>query len=685
MHLYNRGGIHMIIRYIFNHPIIAFLMPILFLWSAIKIVKYFKEKKSFGSIPLVYRLTCLASLTIIILSITFARRLLTVLTTIVSVGLYLLVRVSIEIFKKIKNKEPIGIKQFVILFFSLVIIDFIIIFIIGLFAGLGHSSTEIALAPPRVLLSFIIVVVSPIVALLLYNYFRFSKPGKKKRTYIISYGVVIVLALLIALVWLRTAGWPPIVYAARHGHYGLAKFLLDMGADANAYDKYRDSTPLLYTAWNDDVKMAGLLVTKGAKAGSTEWFHVCLRNRLEIAKMILEKGQDPNIRFTKMNTSPLLVAVSYNHPDMVKLLLEYGADVYFVGEKKQNALDIAREKGFSRIEQLLLNPRVKYNIKQVKQISQIRLLQAVSRGKFEQVRALLDQGADINVKEKKSGQTPLISASFKQRKNLVQLLLDKGADVHARDINGETALMAAAAKGNTSIVKMLLEKGAHVNAEDRQKKTALVHANYNDHHQIRELLLKHGADPVYLNIFTKKIENNKEVQVTNIELHWTLQQTKDPKIRNLLAAVALGDINKVNGLLNKEIINKKIYSLNGGTVLSWAAHCNQPRLVKRLIEKGAKVDARNNHNITPLTQAARLGHLEVVKILIDNGADVNAASKKGWTSLMWSGENGHVEVVRFLLQSGVDKSPKNNRGKTAVEIAEAKGQQEVVKILKEEE
>jgi len=774
----------MIIIYIFNHPVIVFLMPILFLWSAIKVVKYHKENKSFGSIPLLYRVTFLASLTIIIVGIAFARSMLMLLTMIGSVGLFLLARASIVIFKKIKNKGPIDIKQFVILFISLACIDFLIIIFIGMFAGLGHSATAIALAPPRFLLSFLIVVITPIAALLLYNYLRLAQPGKKKKACIISNGVVIVLALLIALVWLSTTGWPPIVYAARHGHYGLAKFFLDMGADANAYDKYRRSTPLLYTVWNNDVKMARLLVDRGAKAGFSEWFHVCFRNRLEIAKMILENGQDPNIRFTERNTSPLLLAVSYNHPDMVTQLLEYGADVYFVGEKKQNALDIARGKSFSRIEQLLLNPQVKHNIKQVKQINQERLLQSVSRGQPEQVRALLDQGADINVKENKSGQTPLISASIKQRKNLVQLLLDKGADVHARDINGETALMAAAEKGNTSIVKMLLEKGAdintknkqgqtpllkvaqkenpdminfllenaadidakdkredtaliitlhkhklaaakllidkgadirvkdhfygrtpliwasnlgdielvklllekgaNINVEDRENKTASVHAAYNGHQQIRELLLKHGADPVYLKIFTKKIENNEEVEVANIEIHWTLQQTKDPKTKNLLTAVALGDVNKVNNLLNKDIINKKIYSLNGGTVLSWAAHCNQSRLVKQLIEKGANVDARSDHNVTPLIESAHLGHLEVVKILVQNGADVNAATKKGWTALMWSGKNGRVEVVRFLLQSGADKTPKNHRGKTAVEIAAAKGQNEVVKILKEE-
>jgi hypothetical protein len=169
----------MIIRYIFSLPVIALLMPIVFLWTAIKLVKYLKEKKSFSSIPLVYLLTCVVSLAIIIASIAIAGNMLTILTTIGSLGFLLLVWASMEIFKKITNKEPIGIKQFVMLFFSLACIDLLIIIFIGLFAGLGHSSTEIALAPLRYLLSFIIVVITPIVALLLYNYLRFAKPGKE--------------------------------------------------------------------------------------------------------------------------------------------------------------------------------------------------------------------------------------------------------------------------------------------------------------------------------------------------------------------------------------------------------------------------------------------------------------------------------------------------------------------------
>ena len=48
----------------------------------------------------------------------------------------------------------------------------------------------------------------------------------------------------------------------------------------------------------------------------------------------------------------------------------------------------------------------------------------------------------------------------------VKLLIEKGADVDAKDWKGRTALMGAALKGHTETVKLLIEKGADVNARD---------------------------------------------------------------------------------------------------------------------------------------------------------------------------------------------------------------------------
>jgi len=102
------------------------------------------------------------------------------------------------------------------------------------------------------------------------------------------------------------------------------------------------------------------------------------------------------------------------------------------------------------------------------------LLNACKDGDLEKVKQLLEEGADVNVKDEK-GRTALMFASWYGHKKVVKQLLEKGADVNAREYkDGETALMWAAAKGDKKVVKLLLESGADVNAKNKGGWTALM-------------------------------------------------------------------------------------------------------------------------------------------------------------------------------------------------------------------
>ncbi|MFH1096665.1 MAG: ankyrin repeat domain-containing protein [Candidatus Desantisbacteria bacterium] len=50
--------------------------------------------------------------------------------------------------------------------------------------------------------------------------------------------------------------------------------------------------------------------------------------------------------------------------------------------------------------------------------------------------------------------------------------------------------------------------------------------------------------------------------------------------------------------------------------------------------------------------AAKEGNTMAVKSLIDKGAKVNAKDKDGLTALIFATQNGHTEIVRLLKQSG---------------------------------
>src|SRR4030095_1581284 len=118
------------------------------------------------------------------------------------------------------------------------------------------------------------------------------------------------------------------------------------------------------------------------------------------------------------------------------------------------------------------------------------LFKAAIDGDVARVRSLLNQGADINVRNR-AGETLLMSAvSIESRyeegridhSKLVSLLLSRGAEVNATDKVGQTALMKALTGhasewkvigATTQIVRLLLAHGAKVNAKDQEGRTPL--------------------------------------------------------------------------------------------------------------------------------------------------------------------------------------------------------------------
>jgi ankyrin repeat protein len=130
------------------------------------------------------------------------------------------------------------------------------------------------------------------------------------------------------------------------------------------------------------------------------------------------------------------------------------------------------------------------------------LILAAEKGYAEVVKALLDKGADINVRSD-DGSTALILAAEEGHEDVVKALLDKGADINLQSKDGSTALILAAEEGHAEIVKALLGKGADINVQcDDDGSTALILAAEQDHKEIVKLLIRHGADP--------SIENKKK-------------------------------------------------------------------------------------------------------------------------------------------------------------------------------
>lgn len=74
--------------------------------------------------------------------------------------------------------------------------------------------------------------------------------------------------------------------------------------------------------------------------------------------------------------------------------------------------------------------------------------------------------------------------------------------------------------------------------------------------------------------------------------------------------------------------------------------------VKALLDKGTRVDARDQEGGTALGHAVWFGHLETVRLLIDRGADVNARKRDGATPVQLASWSNHPEIAEMLTKAG---------------------------------
>jgi ankyrin repeat protein len=121
--------------------------------------------------------------------------------------------------------------------------------------------------------------------------------------------------------------------------------------------------------------------------------------------------------------------------------------------------------------------------------------QAAYNGKLEDLRALLDQGADPNAADE-NGSTALMESACAGNDDCVKLLLDRGAAIDAGldSATATTALSAAVWNGLEDTALLLLDRGASVKAKDEDGNPLLLCAAARDFDRIALALVKKGAN-----------------------------------------------------------------------------------------------------------------------------------------------------------------------------------------------
>ena len=216
-------------------------------------------------------------------------------------------------------------------------------------------------------------------------------------------------------------GVSPLLLSILNANWDIAKRLIEAGADVNQWDMFGQS-PLIAAAGNRNdpgLKVDGMISQTSG---------------LTVFKMLLDHGANPNMQLfyrpakarggpLSRGTTPLIRAASNGDVDLMRLLLEYGAQADLPQADLQTPVSaLAGARG--------------------------------NRGRLpEGLKLLLEAGVDVNVMsvphhlQRAFGGTPLHYAVKARNTNMVEALVDAGADINAKDVDGLTALDYAESRG----------------------------------------------------------------------------------------------------------------------------------------------------------------------------------------------------------------------------------------------
>jgi len=135
----------------------------------------------------------------------------------------------------------------------------------------------------------------------------------------------------------------------------------------------------------------------------------------------------------------------------------------------------------------------------------------------------------------------------------------------------------------------------------------------------------------------------------------------------LVLALREPSIKVVTVLLNWPKVNVEARTDHDESPLMLAALKGLTGICQQLIAKDADV---NKPGWTPLHYAATNGHLDIMKLLLEHHAYIDAASPNGTTPLMMAARYGTPSAVKLLLEAGADPALKNDQGLSAIDFAQ---------------
>jgi ankyrin repeat protein len=431
-------------------------------------------------------------------------------------------------------------------------------------------------------------------------------------------------------------GSTALLWAVHNSDVRMVRALLAAGANFITPNRY-GVTPLLEASRTGDTPIIGELLKAGADAkrsvhpeGETPLMAASRTGKLDAVDLLLEGGSDVNAADSYQNETALMRASEEGHVDVVNALLAAGA-----------------------------NPNIKAHVSPLTERKHAdhptggftALMFAVRNGHENVVRALVKGGADLKVTNG-DGLTATSIAITNDRFDLARTLVDLGADPNdgalyfAVDMHDATTDMHAhdgsRLRANLpnqltalDLVKLLLERGADPNkpyvgqihnvslcCDPEQNSSPFYRAAIASDVEVLKLMVQHGA-----------------------KVDWSPTEIKKKKESD--DAAAQGGGRGANANVGK---TPAMMALAGGRGASFAAGPGFERLIappfrepgsrdtgealKILLDAGADPNAKSPDGASLLHQAVTARRIDIIRALVAAGAKFDAVNKDNLTPLL---------------------------------------------------
>lgn len=440
----------------------------------------------------------------------------------------------------------------------------------------------------------------------------------------------------------------------------------------------------------------------------------------DLIRRALQAGTDPDFVLSPAHGLTLLIGAALRErAEVVRMLLDAGADRSIKAENGMNALAVARSRQNQKIIDMLddTTPTEK-------------LLAAAKSGDTDALTRLLGEGVSPNVLDAKAF-SPLVWAVHLKHYDAALILLQAGADPELVNSDRYTPLMILAGQGEgpteLDLARKLIDSGADVNAVSANGWTAMKRAEQAGYKAMIELLRQYGSanslPDVKLSLFadaaatipvsyrherTKPLFLRIEILGGNIasddeaELFFTVVRDDGvlapggrsfsfPIPRSFISTLGLpsgkvlppGNYTitlvlrpyvavQMPGENYDRVQSLKIQILKGVSELSYelmtAAHDGDAAEVRRLIAEGADVNFPDSRKLTALHYAALKNHVDIMAILVDSGARLQARDDRGNIAgyyLYWAHGQNSALAARYGYTEPRDKEREKAAAKKA--------------------